>query len=69
MTRRPGGDIDWQRGCFPRYVFKRSDEIAALGRDAFIEFFTEKRAQAASAFFGLKIIEDGTGMRLVGRAT
>ena len=66
MTRHPG-DIDWQRGCFPLCVFKRSDEIAALGRDAFIGFFAEKRARAASAFFGLKIMEDGTGMKLFGR--
>src|SRR5689334_7912010 len=51
-------DIDWRRGRVPLYVFKANDEIAALGRDAFLQFFTENALGGKRAFFGLKKMED-----------
>jgi sphinganine-1-phosphate aldolase len=51
-------DIDWRRGRAPLYVFKANDEIAALGRDAFLEFFTENALGGKRAFHGLKKMED-----------
>ena len=52
------GDVDWRRGRVPLYVFKANDEIAALGRDAFLEFFTENALGGKRAFHGLKKMED-----------
>ena len=52
------GDIDWRRGRVPLYVFKANDEVAALGRDAFVEFFTENGLGGKRAFHGLKKMED-----------
>jgi sphinganine-1-phosphate aldolase len=51
-------DIEWRRGRVPLYVFKANDEIAALGRDAFLEFFTENALGGKRAFHGLKKMED-----------
>jgi len=51
-------DIDWRRGRVPLYVFKANDEIAALGRDAFLEFFAENGLGGKRAFHGLKRMED-----------
>ncbi|HTS23692.1 MAG TPA: aminotransferase class V-fold PLP-dependent enzyme [Casimicrobiaceae bacterium] len=58
MKAFSAGDIDWRRGRSPLYVFKANDEIAALGRDAFVEFFTENALGGKRAFFGLKKMED-----------
>jgi sphinganine-1-phosphate aldolase len=52
------GDIDWRRGRVPLYVFKANDEVAALGRDAFVAFFTENGLGGKRAFHGLKQMED-----------
>jgi sphinganine-1-phosphate aldolase len=51
-------DIDWRRGRSPLYVFKANDGIAALGRDAFLEYFTENALGGKRAFHGLKKMED-----------
>lgn len=58
MREMSAGDIDWRRGRTPLYVFKANDEIAALGRDAFFEFFTENGLGGKRAFHGLKRMED-----------
>ena len=58
MRALSAGDIDWRRGRVPLYVFKANDEIAALGRDAFVEFFTENGLGGKRAFHGLKKMED-----------
>jgi glutamate/tyrosine decarboxylase-like PLP-dependent enzyme len=58
MRALSAGDIDWRRGRSPLYVFRASDEIAALGRDAFVEFFTENALGGKRAFFGLKKMEE-----------
>ena len=58
MKTLSAGDVDWRRGRVPLYVFKANDEIAALGRDAFLEFFTENALGGKRAFHGLKKMED-----------
>ena len=58
MKALSAGDVDWRRGRVPLYVFKANDEIAALGRDAFLEFFTENALGGKRAFHGLKKMED-----------
>jgi glutamate/tyrosine decarboxylase-like PLP-dependent enzyme len=58
MKAQAADDIDWRRGRVPLYVFKANDEITALGRDAFLEFFTENALGSKRAFFGLKQMED-----------
>src|SRR5260221_4463141 len=58
MNALSASDIDWRRGRVPLYVFKANDEIAALGRDAFLEFFTENALGGKRAFHGLKKMED-----------
>ena len=58
MRALAADDIDWRRGRVPLYVFKANDDIAALGRDAFLEFFTENALGGKRAFFGLKRMED-----------
>jgi glutamate/tyrosine decarboxylase-like PLP-dependent enzyme len=52
------GDVDWRRGRVPLYVFKANDAVAELGRDAFVQFFTENGLGARRAFHGLKRMED-----------
>lgn len=58
MKAFSANDIDWRRGRSPLYVFKANDEIDALGRDAFVEFFTENALGGKRAFHGLKKMED-----------
>jgi sphinganine-1-phosphate aldolase len=58
MKQYAASDIDWRHGRVPLYVFKANDEIAAVGRDAFIEFFTENGLGGKRAFHGLKRMED-----------
>ncbi len=50
--------VDWRNGRVPLYVFKADDEIAALGRDAFVRFFSENGLGGKRAFHGLKRMED-----------
>jgi glutamate/tyrosine decarboxylase-like PLP-dependent enzyme len=58
MRELSAGDVDWRRGRTPLYVFKATDEVAAIGRDAFVEFFTENGLGGKRAFHGLKQMED-----------
>lgn len=58
MRALAAGDIDWRSGRTPLYVFKATDEVAAIGRDAFVEFFTENALGGKRAFHGLKQMED-----------
>ena len=43
-------DVDWQHGRAPLFVFKATDELYEMGRDAFFEFFTENALGAKRAF-------------------
>jgi len=58
MKTLSASDVDWRRGRVPLYVFKANDEIAALGRDAFLQFFTENALGGKRAFHGLRKMED-----------
>ncbi|MGH8796290.1 MAG: pyridoxal phosphate-dependent decarboxylase family protein [Caldimonas sp.] len=52
------GDADWQHGRVPLFVFKASDELSRLGRDAFLEFFSENALGGKRAFPSVKRMED-----------
>lgn len=51
------GDVHWQGGRSPAFVFKASDAVDALGRDAFVEYFTENALGAGSAFPSVRQLE------------
>lgn len=58
MREMKSRDVDWQHGRTPLYVFKASDEIYEVGRDAYFEFFTENALGARRAFHSVKQMED-----------
>ncbi|MBM3571503.1 MAG: aspartate aminotransferase family protein [Alphaproteobacteria bacterium] len=58
MRAMAAGDADWRHGRVPLYVFKAADEVTAVGRDAFFEFFNENALGAKRAFGSLKRMED-----------
>jgi sphinganine-1-phosphate aldolase len=51
-------DADWQHGRVPLYVFKATDELYEMGRDAFFEFFTENALGAKRAFPSVNRMQD-----------
>ena len=51
------GDVHWQGGRSPAFVFKASDAVETLGRDAFVEYFTENALGAGSAFPSVRQLE------------
>ena len=52
------GDSDWKNGRVPLYVFKASDGVSEIGRDAFMEFFTENALGARRAFPSVRRMEE-----------
>ncbi|MSP89807.1 MAG: aspartate aminotransferase family protein [Alphaproteobacteria bacterium] len=58
MREMAAGDADWRNGRVPLYVFKANEEVTAVGRDAFFEFFAENALGAKRAFGSLKRMED-----------
>lgn len=58
MREMKSNDIDWQHGRAPLYVFKASDELYELGRDAFFEFFSENALGAKRAFHSVNRMQD-----------
>jgi glutamate/tyrosine decarboxylase-like PLP-dependent enzyme len=52
------GDADWQHGRVPLFVFKATDDLSEVGRDAFMEFFTENALGGKRAFPSVKKMED-----------
>ena len=58
MATYSASDVDWRHGRVPLYVFKANDEITAIGRDAFMQFFSENGLGGKRAFHGLKRMED-----------
>ena len=58
MRGMKAGDIDWQHGRAPLFVFKATDELHELGRAAFFEFFTENALGGRRAFPSVKRMED-----------
>lgn len=57
MRAMKAGDADWQRGRTPLYVFKATDAAYEIGRDAFIEFFTENALGSKRAFHSIGRME------------
>jgi len=51
-------DIDWQHGRAPLFVFKATDELYEVGRDAFFEFFSENALGAKRAFHSVSRMQD-----------
>ncbi|MEQ1616252.1 MAG: aminotransferase class V-fold PLP-dependent enzyme [Hyphomicrobiaceae bacterium] len=51
-------DIDWQHGRAPLFVFKATDELYEMGRDAYFEFFTENALGAKRAFHSVNRMQD-----------
>jgi len=58
MRALKAGDADWQHGRVPLFVFKATDELSEVGRDAFMEFFTENALGGKRAFPSVKKMED-----------
>jgi glutamate/tyrosine decarboxylase-like PLP-dependent enzyme len=58
MTGMSDGDIDWRHGRAPLYVFHGSDSAYEVGKQAFMNFFSENALGGRRAFFGLKRMED-----------
>jgi len=58
MRAMKRGDADWQHGRTPLYVFKATQDVYEMGRDAFFEFFTENALGARRAFTSVKRMED-----------
>ena len=58
MRASKEGDADWQHGRVPLFVFKATDELSEVGRDAFLEFFSENALGGKRAFPSVKKMED-----------
>ncbi|MCC6469391.1 MAG: aspartate aminotransferase family protein [Alphaproteobacteria bacterium] len=50
-------DADWRHGRTPLYVFKATDAVYEMGRDAFFEFFSENALGARRAFLSVGQME------------
>ncbi|MBL8378648.1 MAG: aminotransferase class I/II-fold pyridoxal phosphate-dependent enzyme [Burkholderiales bacterium] len=50
-------DVDWKGGRSPAYMFQASEAITALGREAFLEYFSENALGAGRAFASVKRME------------
>ena len=51
------GDVFWQGGRAPAFVFKGEAEVDTIGRAAFAEYFTENALGATSAFPSVRRLE------------
>ncbi|MFN0159891.1 MAG: hypothetical protein ACKVQQ_01600, partial [Burkholderiales bacterium] len=50
-------DVDWKGGRSPAFMFQASEAITALGREAFLEYFSENALGAGYAFASVKRME------------
>jgi glutamate/tyrosine decarboxylase-like PLP-dependent enzyme len=57
LRARKDGDVDWKRGRTPLYVFKASDEVSDMGRNAFLEYFSENALGGGRAFPSVRQME------------
>lgn len=58
MARLAEGDAAWRSGRVPLYVFGATSDVAELGRDAFLAFFSENALGSRRAFGSLKHMEE-----------
>ncbi len=57
LARMQEGDADWRHGRVPLYVFGSLPEVAEVGRDAFMTFFTENALGGRRAFKSIARME------------
>jgi glutamate/tyrosine decarboxylase-like PLP-dependent enzyme len=57
IRERNAGDIDWQHGRAPLFVFRNDQETYEIGREAFFECFSENALGRKRAFFGIGSME------------
>ncbi len=57
LARMRATDLDWKSGRVPLYVFGAPEDVAAIGRDAFMAFFGENALGARRAFRSLAEME------------
>ncbi len=58
MTAMTSADIDWRRGRTPLYTFFATENVNAIGKQAFTKFMSENALGGKRAFFGVKRMED-----------
>lgn len=65
LARMKEGDADWRGGRVPLYVFGSLPDVAEMGRDAFMEYFTENALGSRRAFKSVgRMEEEVLGMAL-----
>lgn len=65
LARMRENDADWRGGRVPLYVFGSLPDVAAVGREAFMEFFTENALGSRRAFKSVgRMEEEVLGMAL-----
>jgi glutamate/tyrosine decarboxylase-like PLP-dependent enzyme len=57
IRKRSDGDLDWQHGRTPLFVFRNDQKTYEIGRDAFFECFSENALGRKRAFFGIASME------------
>ncbi len=57
MRGRTARDLDWKNGRTPLFVFKNDDETYQIGKNAFMEFFSENALGRERAFFSIGSME------------
>ena len=61
-------DVDWAAGRAPLYVFKADEDVGAVGREGFVEYFNENALGARRAFASIRQLEEdivGAGLTLL----
>ncbi|MBY8975911.1 aspartate aminotransferase family protein [Rhodobacteraceae bacterium NNCM2] len=58
IRKRAEGDLDWQHGRTPLFVFRNDQTTYEIGRAAFFECFSENALGRKRAFFGIASMED-----------
>ena len=58
LARMAETDADWRHGRVPLYVFGSTQDVADVGREAFMRFFTENALGGKRAFSSLKRMEE-----------
>jgi glutamate/tyrosine decarboxylase-like PLP-dependent enzyme len=57
LSEMAGGDEGWHEGRVPLYVFKATDEVYEVGRDAYFKFFAENALGGKRAFHSVARME------------
>jgi sphinganine-1-phosphate aldolase len=58
MDEMAKGDVAWQRGRAPAYVFGATEQAKDIAKAAYFKFFTENALGAKRAFFGIRCMEE-----------